>query len=126
MGQILSDATLNRTSLDDSPFSSDENTKLERILRELSEFSDETKIIFKWEKMMEKKTKTAWGRWGLASFAIKTLENWGKHKLMLTYSVYQVELAHDVLKDNSANGKTTPDPLSGVAIMADALLNLSR
>ena len=126
MGQLISEPLLNYGSLEDNPFSTDDAIKLERLLRELSEYSDETKIIFKWEKTLDKKAKSSVEQWCLASFAIKTLEKWGKHKLMLTFSVYQVELAYKILDDNYANEKTKPDSMSRITVMADSQLNLAR
>ena len=126
MGQTTSEVSISMGTFNDHPFSSEDDTKVERHLRHLSETSDETKIIFKWEKMVDKRAKTPLDRWGLASFAIQTLERWGKNKLMLIFSVYQIEVAHEVLNDKSANGKTAPDPITGVAIMGDSQLNLAR
>ena len=126
MGQNLSNSCVTLTNIDEHSMMSDEAIKQERMLREISETSDETNIISKWEKVIQKKVKTPLDRWKLASVAVRILEKWGKYKLMLTFSVYQIGLSHEMNEIDSANEKSKHKEVNGVVILADSYLNLAR
>ena len=125
MGQNTSDVTVSLGTFDNVNVGEDQS-KLTRILKELSDTSDSTNIVLRWEQKIIKRTKTPLIRWGLGTFAVKTFEKWGRISLMLACSIHLIELARE-LKITVADCQSSDlECLSENVILADSYLNLTR
>lgn len=126
MGQNSSDVNVSLATLDDVDVGEDES-KLRRALKKLADTSDGTNIVSRWEQdVLKKRTKSLIVRWTLGSFAVKTLENWGKINLMLAFSIYLVELAQEGSVEVPVSRTSNFEIFDEKLLLADSYLNLAR
>lgn len=128
MGQTSSGPTVNLSCNINGFVSGLDETKLKRTLRGLCEELDNSESVCAWENATKKFFRTAIEQWSLLTFAIGLLETWGKYRLMATFAMRQIELAHSITENEKhRRGKPSAIPYTICeVIVADSYLSLSR
>uniref|UniRef100_H2YLP3 Rapsyn myristoylation/linker region N-terminal domain-containing protein n=1 Tax=Ciona savignyi TaxID=51511 RepID=H2YLP3_CIOSA len=107
----------------DSYYADETFTKMENLLKELTEKPEERDILNRWEHTMNKRFRCSLERWRAFGWAIRVLENWGKHRIVLAFALRQVELAHEL---EDTNEFPQGVDVNAAILLADSYLNLAK
>nr|NP_001071936.1 zinc finger protein [Ciona intestinalis]BAE93343.1 zinc finger protein [Ciona intestinalis] len=126
MGQFqsINSKTVRLSILDDSVALDETYDRVERMLRNFCDTNEEKEILSCWEKAVSKKCRNPLQLWSAFGLAMRALENWGKHRSFLAFSIRQVELSQEFEK--SSDLFAGMDSVNSAILVADSYLNMAK